>query len=66
MWKKLGLALLLKSVEAFQAYAATTADPLDDVIGAAVKGLLEKLAQATSKAEVVAACEHAKATVEAL
>ena len=63
MWKKLGLALLLKMVDAFAAYAATTPDPLDDTIAAVVRKLLEGLQTVESNGDIVAALDNAKSSV---
>lgn len=64
MWKKILLGLLLKTVDAFAGYAATTPDPLDDVIAAAIKGLIEQLGGVSNKAEVLAAFDAAKLKLE--
>lgn len=45
-------------------YAATTPDPTDDLVVAAIKALVDKLPLAANRDDVLAAFDHAKASME--
>lgn len=65
MFKKFMLQAMLHLVNGAIAHAATTPDPLDDMVGALLKRLLESLMTAKTRDEVLAAADGAKAAFTA-
>lgn len=61
MFKKLILQVILSIINSAVAYAATTPDPMDDMIAAMLKKLVEGLMTAKTHADVLAAADDAKA-----
>lgn len=60
MFKKLILQVIVGIINQAVAYAATTPDPLDDMIAAMLKKFVEGLMTANTRDEVLAVCDQAK------